>query len=928
MAISMAARNMPVSALTWMDIARTLNQLEPTSPEWSGRPKGLVRGEVDWTSATFELTDLRADASGVVAWLTAVFPRRVIPTIGNTYFLLDGPNGAHLLPIEFVESAGEGLEVFNLGTVNSTIDFRETVKVERIASLPLIACHSVKGGTGRTTTAVALAIHLAGSMGQKVLLVDADLEAPGLSYLFRNARGEPSIGLEDLVALAHSDESNDREVTVKFVAERLADHRFENGLVALPLRRDLEDLESSSIRAEHLASPSHPFALADLLRDVARAAGCGAVVVDVRAGLVPIATQLILDPTALLVFTTTVSGQSLEATAALMRFVARSARRRGEVVQQPLIVFNRIPSVMRETEADEALIRPFLDAATKEFLRGQASEVSSEEDVFQTETAIEAVSVARIAELSDLQAGSGDWDRFTAQLDTSGFARSLSETLDTWLEQAFDQESAGEEPTLPRDQGDSESRRQLLAVAAERLVAAETSDDAVENPLITHPLQMLATQFQSQLPIVVAEGAKGTGKTLSARFLVNKQTWKNAALALAASEPTIDAEIVPVFGSIQSSEKYQSEIADRRVAASRSLGYGAPQRIDQTRQALLRLFPAALDAEARVELWLDAIAWSVGFECDMEGAGSRLIEGLRKSGRSLLAVVEGIEELYTDPFAPDAQAAFRSLIVDLPQRLRGEPGRPIGLCVFARRDSVASAVPQNLDQFRRTYKDFELSWSEQDLLELAAWLATEAGSLDIWTPKFRTYPQIEKERRLFPLWGRKLGRDDKPGKRTAEAYTANWVVAVLSDLQSRLVARDLVRFLANAAAHVPAQLDRDMLATRLLVPRALKDAVKPTSIAKVQETEEEISELKPVFNKFRASPDAVVAPLDADALATLQLDSDDIKLLRRHGIIFGDAPPYEVPELFRMGLNLRHSGARHSVINLRRKARQRFGQSV
>ncbi len=519
-----------------------------------------------------------------------------------------------------------------------------------------------------------------------------------------------------------------------------------------------------------------------------------------------------------------------------------------------------------------------------------------------------------------------DWNLFSAQVAESGFTRSLTESLDSWLELAVD--GFHEETVQLGSQSRTEDRRHKLAAFAERLVAAETADDAVANPLITHPLHMLATQFQSQLPIIVAEGAKGTGKTLSARFLVNKQTWKHAASALSSSTPLIDGEIIPVFGSIQSSERYQAEITTRRAAAAKSLGFGMPQRVDQTRQALLSLFPSAHGAEARVELWLDVVAWSVGFEVDHPGAGSRLIDNLRGTQRSILAVVEGIEELYTDPYAPDAQAAYRSLIVDLPQRLRGEPGRPIGLCVFARRDSVESAVPHNLDQFRRSYKDFELSWSEQDLLELAAWLATEAESLDIWTSTFRDLPQIEKERRLFPLWGRKLGRDDKPGKRTAEAYTANWVVAVLSDLQSRLVARDLVRFLANAAAHEPAQVDRDMLATRLLVPRALKDAVKPTSIAKVSETEEEISELRPVFNKFRAVSDPIVAPLDAEALRTLRLDENDIALLRRHGIIFGDAAPYEVPELFRMGLNLRHSGARHSVINLRRKARQRFGLSV
>jgi hypothetical protein len=104
----------------------------------------------------------------------------------------------------------------------------------------------------------------------------------------------------------------------------------------------------------------------------------------------------------------------------------------------------------------------------------------------------------------------------------------------------------------------------------------------------------------------------------------------------------------------------------------------------------------------------------------------------------------------------------------------------------------------------------------------------------------------------------------------------------------------------------------------------LKSAIKPTSIAKVRETIEEIRDLKAVFAKFEGKKE-VRAPIDEVAIKSLNLKARDIELLRRHGILFGEAPPYEVPELFRMGLNLKHTGARHSVINLRRRSRQRLG---
>ena len=88
-------------------------------------------------------------------------------------------------------------------------------------------------------------------------------------------------------------------------------------------------------------------------------------------------------------------------------------------------------------------------------------------------------------------------------------------------------------------------------------------------------------------------------------------------------------------------------------------------------------------------------------------------------------------------------------------------------------------------QYRRILINFGNSIIHSRLLgatatsiELAAWLATKSGALEIWTPDFQQLTQAEREERLYPLWGRKMGPDDRPGRRTAEAYTANWIVAV------------------------------------------------------------------------------------------------------------------------------------------------------
>ena len=55
---------------------------------------------------------------------------------------------------------------------------------------------SVKGGVGRSTTAAVLAWHLARN-GERVLVVDLDLESPGLSSAMLSARTQPEFGVTD-----------------------------------------------------------------------------------------------------------------------------------------------------------------------------------------------------------------------------------------------------------------------------------------------------------------------------------------------------------------------------------------------------------------------------------------------------------------------------------------------------------------------------------------------------------------------------------------------------------------------------------------------------------------------------------------------------------------------------------------------------------
>ncbi len=902
--------------LTWLDVARRLAAIVPGS---SSLPSQVVRARVGWFGLLLESAESVSEQD-IAEALEELFPSRV--RRDPLRIELEGGQARTDLPVEIEVGAGASAPRQPFGIVDGAIDFRPAKARSSHRSTPVVAALSVKGGTGRTTTAVAFALHWADLVSRPILLVDADLEAPGISYLFQAYAGFPKISLEDLIVLAHAEEAEEAPSAIRFVAERLRDHFVPGNLFVLPLRRDITELASSSVRPEHLSTPEHPFALADLLSHVAELLGCSGVVVDVRAGLVPLGVNLAMDPDVSPILVTTLADQSIRATSGLVRFLAREFRRAGATPRRPLLVVNRVPLVFKQTGMDRRLVEPLASELLTSLISDVSEEVGSSEDVYSGIPEIQPFIQVDVPELPDIQVTTGSWGEYIEQLRNSGFSRALASGSDEFIATELSLNVPAQVPTIAVQLTVSEGR-QALARFANQLIAAENVEGKVPRPLVTQPLAALASRYKSEVPIAISEGAKGTGKTLAARYIISKSQWNVVVEDLLGQGNAVPAEIVPVCSSIQSSEKFQAEADSARTSASKIIGFEKPLSIYQTTAYLKDRLREELGESRWVSIWLDVLAWSCGFQPEAEGAGQKLFDELRARGLSVVAIFEGLEELYTSVTDAGVEVAMRALLVSLPQKLRSELRRPIGLLAFVRRDTIEAAVTQNLDQFRREYAAFALTWTEGDVLELAAWLAAQSNALpELWTRDFQKMPSAERATALEPLWGRKLGPDDEASRRTREAYTATWIIAVLSDLRGRLVPRDLVRLLANSAALSPDVEEISLYGNRLLVPRSLRAAVEPTSTLKVIETEEEIRELKPAFAKFRSRADELSAPLTDEVISSLGLNPQELAVLIRHGIIFGEKAPYEVPELFRRGLGLRHSGARRSVVNLYRRARK------
>lgn len=905
------------SPLTWTDIARRL-AAEANKP---GRGGGVVRrARLGRYGALLEVPDGVGEPE-VADWLETMFPGRV--ELSPLALRLEGPEHVAVLPIELEPEERQGLFRPSFGLIDGTVEFDAVPLTPKAGRpVPVVAALSIKGGTGRTTTAVALGRRWAEISGRAVLLVDADLEAPGISYLLREQVAEARISLEDAIVLAHAERTEEATATVAFCASKLQDHLITGNLFVMPLRRDVDELVGSAIRPEHLSTPSNPFAFADLLANIAHELGCCGVVIDVRAGLVPLTVNLAMDPEVSLLIVTTLADQSIKATTTLVRFLSQESRRSGLQPRKPLLVVNRVPTVLRNTGMDQRLVEPLANELVGSLVPESHDEVEAGESIFDGYPPIEPFAQVFVPELPEMQMSAATWTGFLDQISSSGFSRAVGAALDQWIETELLSGGAAQAPPASPMPDNDEGRRRLAAYA-DSMIAAENTEAPVQKPLVTKPLAALAERFLSEVPIAVSEGAKGTGKTLAARFFVAQVTWDRVVSKLVGRNGAIAASILPVCASIQSSASLQAETDRAREAVASSLGLHSPMLANATTDFLKQMINTGATEQAWIGHWLDVIAWSAGFEPGIEGTGDRFVAFLRDSGKNVVAVLEGLEELYQSVDEPNVGVAMRAALVGVIQRLRAELKRPLGLVVFARRDTTEASVKQNLDQFRREYSKFALTWTDDDILELAAWLASEARAIPgLWDADFAQLSTAEKTLKLERLWGRKLGPDDKPEQRSREAYTATWVIAVLSDLRRRLVPRDLIRLLANAARVSNNADEGTEYGGRLLIPRAIRAAIEPTSEYKVKETEEEILELRAVFDKFRAKRDQVAAPLDQAALRELDISQNEIDALRRHGIVFGDVPPYEVPELFRRGLGLRHVGARRSVVNLYRRTRE------
>lgn len=176
---------------------------------------------------------------------------------------------------------------------------------KELPGVPVIAFHSYKGGVGRTLSLLAFVKAWSSLKDmknpKKLLVVDADIEAPGITWLTKGQE-EAAFSFLDLLEITQEKANVDEiielisdkmsELSIKIETEKtIVEH------IVLPTYRYIEQLLDMYSSPESLAiSYSKKYVLSKVLSKLGEKVNAELVLVDLRAGLSEFSAPLLFDP--------------------------------------------------------------------------------------------------------------------------------------------------------------------------------------------------------------------------------------------------------------------------------------------------------------------------------------------------------------------------------------------------------------------------------------------------------------------------------------------------------------------------------------------------------------------------------------------------------------------------------------------------------
>lgn len=780
----------------------------------------------------------------------------------------------------------------NIGKPLFKDDFKTGEGIKPPFSVPILVFDSYKGGVGRTLSLIALTKEIAEIYGEhkKVLVIDADIEAPGLTCMLKKTTENAVISYLDVLSLMHFNEMNDT------LAQNIADMIKKNTFTIetekmeveeyfLPVYRKEDQIdEIYSTPEKIIMTQSNKYIVTEFLSQIGKAMDVDMILVDLRTGITEFSAPFLLDPRVQKYFVSSTSMQSVEGMQSILNKISKKAP---SALENTKILLTMIPNEMEE-DTIHGIEDQLAYAIEQENWNDNDSEPSSKEDYM--------VRLHFESPLIHL----GNFQEICSVLSGGNLESSMNEIAKSLFEQT-------EEGKL--EEGDIRNTLERIYKLAEAEVTAEGNASA--NMLSTSSLREIAKDFSDNIPQIVILGAKGAGKTYIYKQILAKQNWgafldsinekHKESLDKAFTLPLISSKNARMWKDLMKTciNQVNKEFAEFHIhfdAVNENY-----RKITQTCETYLS-----------VSEWIQA--WQ-SLMIDMLGESWNNLEEidryLQEQKKQIVFIVDGLEDLVMEQTqtGDNWNRGMRALMQDMVSILSNLPYGNIGLIVFARKDIAEEAISMNFTQFRSQYRKYELTWTPTEALRLALWLAYRAvpetfgKQIDI----LKASRQVLEEC-LELLWGKKLGKRD-----SREAVTARWIIAALSDFTGELQARDIVRFLKYAT-----QTYKDATIVhydRYIMPKEIRRAIPQCSNDKYSEIKSEMKEIYQILKKFEDMKDGEKQlPL---MLEQLSLTGEEIAKLQGQGYLSAVDQKYYFPEIIRFALGFRYAkGARPRVLSL------------
>ena len=760
---------------------------------------------------------------------------------------------------------------------------QEIIRNSELENCPIIAFHSYKGGVGRTLSLLAFAkAWSADRPSQKLLLIDSDIEAPGLTWLMEEKEDRTNqICYFDLLEMIQSSDLDKEEIFTTIVDHmRLQTMKIDNGKMYsehyfVPTYRYEEQLLDLYASPDSIVKGyKKKYILAQKISELGKALGASAVLIDLRAGISEFSAPLLFDPRVRKYIVTSTSYQSIRGTQLVLKEICKGL---------PITEDSIIPNILLTMTSND------LDVAK---LKSELLQVYDEREQRYTDNVLFELPFA--SELIHLESLTQILDK----LEGRDFYNNIYKLVDEFY--------AGD--SCVQENNDVGYRDEVIRAIhemAENQINAELNTGF--NVLMTEPLSNLIKRFYSAVPQAVVIGAKGAGKTFLYRELLRTKKWGLFCKRNEMPESDVQTYMIPLI-SPKNFGEFSDVIHDAVDSFARESGLASDDKNYwyENGETLIRSISNHNNLMQWKERWksclLKAFHNSINDSLDM------VEEVLKKQNSNVLFLVDGLEEIFENTLDSETERiAIRALVQELINELKLRYSH-IGILVFLRKDLSNNSIETNREQFEGQNRNFALNWTHDEALRLALWLVNQAvpGFYKEGNGRVEDATKDAIRESLDKLWGLKLGK-----KESNEAYSSRWILAALSDFNGQLQARDIVRFLANATSEIGTEKHVD----RIIMPKEIKKAVQVCSDAKIVEIKQEIKSLKAVIEKLEKAPESKkLLPFSPGAF---DLTSKEESMMIQQGLLKIDDGKYYIPEIIRHSLKFRYEkGARPKVLSL------------